>query len=120
LSQLDIPAIPVSISAAVTLKRLSTYTLLNFNVTKWAVFLSDTFFKSFSSKYVYVEAASTTVAPSISNLSRILQFNVLYMLLHPQFIKNISDNSFLTRPGSAITQVLGAGGGGDDGYYTSE
>jgi hypothetical protein len=83
-------------------------------------FFSDTFFKSFSSKYVYVEAASTTVAPSISTLSRIyspmyctcsyLQSNVLYMLSQPQFIKNISDNSFLTRPGSSITQVVGAGG----------
>ncbi len=28
-------------------------------------FLSDTFFKSFSSKYVYVEAATTTTAPSL-------------------------------------------------------
>ncbi len=27
-------------------------------------FLSDTFFVSFSSKYVYVEAATTTAAPS--------------------------------------------------------
>ena len=64
-------------------------------------FFSDTFFKSFSSKYVYVEAASTTVAPSICTLSRI--YSTMY-------------NSFLTRSGSAITQVVGAGGGGDDGY----
>ncbi len=65
-------------------------------------------------------AASTTVAPSISTLSRIytIQYNVLYVLSHPQFIKTISDNSFLTQPGSAITihRVWGPGeGGGDDG-----
>jgi hypothetical protein len=35
-SQLDFPAIPVSISA-VSLKRLSNYLLLNFKFTKWAV-----------------------------------------------------------------------------------
>ncbi len=48
-------------------------------------FLSDTFFKSFSSKYVYVEAATTTVAPS-----RVLSpvYTVLYMFSHCQFIKN--------------------------------
>jgi hypothetical protein len=34
------------------------------------------------------------------------------MLSHPQFIKTISDKSFLTRPGSAITQGVGARGGG--------
>jgi hypothetical protein len=62
-SQLDIPAICVSISAAVTLKRLSTYTVLNFNVNKWAVF-SDTFFKYFSNNYVYVEAAPMTAGCS--------------------------------------------------------
>jgi hypothetical protein len=60
-------------------------------------FFSDTFFKSFSSKYVYVEAASTTVAPSICTLSHI--YSTMY-------------NSFLTGSGSAITQVVGAGGGG--------
>jgi hypothetical protein len=60
-------------------------------------FFSDTFFKSFSSKYVYVEAASTTVAPSICTLSRI--YSTMY-------------NSFLNRSGSTITQVVGAGGGG--------
>ncbi len=37
-------------------------------------FFSDTFFKSFSSKYVYVEVASTTVAPSICTLSHNVQF----------------------------------------------
>ncbi len=34
------------------------------------------------------------------------------ILLHWQFIKNIYDNSFLTRPGSVITQGVRAGGGG--------
>jgi hypothetical protein len=75
-------------------------------------FLSDTFFnKSFSSKYVYVEAPSTTAAPSISTLSRIYCTMYIYMFSHPQFIKNISDNYFLTRPGSVNTQGVGPGGG---------
>jgi hypothetical protein len=69
--------------------------------------------QSFSSKYVYVEAASTAVAPSISTLSRIyVQYNVLYMLSHPQFIKINSDNSFLTRQDQRLHRVVGPGGGG--------
>jgi hypothetical protein len=79
-------------------------------------FFSDTFlilqilFKY--TVYVYAEAASTTVAPSISTLSRI--YCTLQCTVHvvtPTVIKNISDNSFLTRLCSVITQS-GCGGRG--------
>ncbi len=53
-------------------------------------FLSDTFFKSFSSKYVYVEAATTAVAHShvLSPVYTVLYSVQLYMFSHCQFIKN--------------------------------
>ena len=119
-------------------------------------FLSDTFFKSFSNKYFYVEAAtndgilllvvsfrsflsspvytvqctfshphvcgklllmngySCTDCTQLHMLSYYeevqthilyIYFNIQYsnILLHYQFIKNIADNSFLTRLGSVIT-----------------
>ncbi len=72
-------------------------------------FFSDTFFKSFLSKYVYVEAGLMTVAPSISTLSRI--YSTMYCTrchTHSLLFKTISDNSFLTRPGTAIIQYTGA------------
>ncbi len=82
-------------------------------------FFSDTFFKSFFqvNMYVYVEARSF-YQYSLSYCIHVhILYNVLYMLSHPhpQFIKNISDNSFLTRPGSAITQGEGVGAGGGGG-----
>ncbi len=51
LVPLDFSAIPVSISAA-SLRRLTTYILLDFKVAKWAV-SSLTHFSNPSSKYVY-------------------------------------------------------------------
>ncbi len=115
-------------------------------------FLSDTFFKSFSNKYFYVEAATNDgiLLPIVSFRSflfspvytvynvhshthmcvkllwmngysctdctlwrgpnthplHLFQYSIFkycIILLHCQFIKNISDNSFLTRPGSVVT-----------------
>jgi hypothetical protein len=49
-------------------------------------FLSDAFLKSFSSKYVYVEAATTTAVAPSHVLSPV--YTVLYMFSHCQFFKN--------------------------------
>jgi hypothetical protein len=48
-------------------------------------FLSDTFFKSFSSKHVYVEAATTMAAPShvLSPIYTVYICTALYMFSHP-------------------------------------
>jgi hypothetical protein len=61
LFQMDFSAIPVSISA-VSLRRLTTFRLLDFKVPKWASFLSDTLLKSFLSKYVYFKIHDSNIA----------------------------------------------------------
>ncbi len=62
-------------------------------------FLSDPFFKSFSSKYVYVEAATTMVAPSLV-LSPVTLYHIRYM-----FSQRKCDQLFLIN-GYICTQYI--------------
>ncbi len=133
-SQLDFPAIPVSISA-VSLKRLSSYILLNFKFTKWVVsslahssnlFQVNMFMYRGSNRPLLLSPVYTVhiLTPSCrwsAALNKHNQFQLYtsffyyedcIILLHCQFIRNISDNSILTRQGSVITQGVRAGGGG--------
>ncbi len=74
-------------------------------------FLSHTFFKSFSSKYVYVEAATTTAAPSHVLFP---VYSILYSKCSHTHMHVISDNSWQaqwTDYTSGLHMVWGSGGG---------